>query len=89
MDALELQRYIASAFKNETVLKKSSRCVCYYCRSTYTPENISEWIEEDSSGVRTALCPECELDSVLGDAMQLDLSDDKIELVSKRAFNRS
>jgi hypothetical protein len=52
-------------------LKKSSICGCFYCCKTFKPETIKEWID----GKQTALCPICGIDSVLGDASGLKVTD--------------
>ncbi|MBR0689189.1 cytoplasmic protein [Bradyrhizobium manausense] len=51
-------------------IARSQLCGCFYCRTTFAPERIVEWVDEDS----TALCPECGIDSVLGGAsgVQID-----------------
>jgi hypothetical protein len=42
----------------------SSLCGCFYCFATFPPTDISEWIDDG----QTALCPKCEIDSVIGTA---------------------
>jgi hypothetical protein len=49
---------------NRAELDSSSVCGCFNCLSTFAPTDISEWVDEG----RTALCPECEVDSVIGSA---------------------
>lgn len=44
-------------------------CGCFYCRSTFEPGDIGEWVDavDDGDGLgQTALCPHCGVDSVLG-----------------------
>ncbi len=40
----------------------SEVCGCFYCRCTFTPVSIVEWVDHGS----TALCPRCGIDSVIG-----------------------
>jgi hypothetical protein len=42
----------------------SSLCGCFYCFATFLPSEISQWIDEG----QTALCPKCEIDTVIGTA---------------------
>jgi hypothetical protein len=42
----------------------SPLCGCFYCFATFPPTDISEWIDDG----QTALCPKCEIDSVIGTA---------------------
>ena len=47
---------------------KSEKCGCFYCEKVFPSTDIREWIDEDDGGIgQTALCPECGVDSVLGD----------------------
>lgn len=43
---------------------QSSICGCFYCLEIFAATEINEWIDEG----KTALCPRCEIDSVLGNA---------------------
>ncbi|PJR11509.1 cytoplasmic protein [Sinorhizobium sp. K101] len=45
-------------------IETSSLCGCFYCCSTFPPNEIDDWVDDD----RTALCPRCGIDSVIGDA---------------------
>jgi len=41
----------------------SKLCGCFYCKQTYPPSEICEWIN-DING-ETAICPKCGIDAVL------------------------
>ena len=45
-------------------IAKSTHCRCLYCLKVFEPKEISEWISNE----KTALCPYCSIDSVVGDA---------------------
>jgi hypothetical protein len=46
---------------------ESETCGCFYCLSIYPPSEITEWVDENQTGVgQTALCPKCGIDSVIG-----------------------
>lgn len=45
-------------------IEASSLCGCFYCCATFKPAEIEEWVDDD----RTALCPRCGIDSIIGDA---------------------
>jgi len=49
---------------NRAELEKSSSCGCFYCLAIFPPSEIYDWIDEG----RTALCPKCPVDSVIGSA---------------------
>jgi len=44
-------------------LENSSYCGCFHCLQVFNPKDIICWIDED----KTALCPLCGIDSVIGD----------------------
>ena len=45
-------------------IEASDRCGCFYCLSVFSPADITEWVDLDT----TALCPRCGIDSVIGSA---------------------
>ena len=46
----------------------SDTCGCFYCAAIFPPSRITDWCDEDDQHVgQTALCPECGIDSVIGD----------------------
>ncbi len=47
---------------------------CFYCMETFSPADISEWID-GPGGAATALCPKCGIDSVIGSASGLPARD--------------
>lgn len=56
---------------NETAIRKSKECGCFFCLKIFDPEEITNWIS-DKQG-RTALCPYCGIDSVLpGSSIRFD-----------------
>ena len=50
--------------RNKKELMHSKKCGCFYCLQTFEPEEIKLWIDDSE----TALCPFCQIDSVIGDA---------------------
>lgn len=58
-------------------IASSATCGCFYCCEKFRPDAIREWLDDDEQRVgRTALCPSCGIDSVLGDKAGFDLSED-------------
>lgn len=56
---------------NEEELWNSIMCGCFYCQKVFAPLEVKEWIDERKGtglNLRTAICPHCGIDSVLGDA---------------------
>jgi hypothetical protein len=66
MQSWNLKAAHAHCMANEAELLRSSICGCFDCVETFAPTAVTEWVD-DKNG-RTALCPKCGIDSVLGDA---------------------
>jgi len=48
--------------RNRSDLKKSDLCGCFYCLEVFPPNEIEDWTDDGD----TALCPKCDIDSVIG-----------------------
>ncbi|WP_054058134.1 MULTISPECIES: hypothetical protein [Pseudomonas] len=57
-------------------IEASDHCGCFYCLGVFSPSAITEWVDLD----RTALCPKCGIDSVIGSASRLPIT---LEFLSK------
>lgn len=49
---------------NREEITHSHTCGCFHCRKRFNPAEITDWIE----GEKTAVCPVCGVDSIIGDA---------------------
>lgn len=65
------------ASDNEIEILQSKTCSCFFCRQTYDARKVNDWIN-DERGV-TAICPECGMDAVIGDASGLSLDKDLLK----------
>lgn len=54
---------------NRSTLESSDVCGCYFCLRTFNVSEIEEWIDND----QTALCPNCDTDTLLSDITDTDL----------------
>ncbi|MEH7403877.1 cytoplasmic protein [Gottfriedia acidiceleris] len=52
----------SSHHRNE--LEKDKLCGCFYCLKIYSPSEIKEWCDNE----KTAICPYCGIDSVIGES---------------------
>jgi hypothetical protein len=66
---LEAAHKHSSCHKEEIL--KSNNCGCFFCLIILKPEQIAEWIDDE----KTALCPDCGVDSVIGDASGYPVED--------------
>ncbi|UVI39905.1 cytoplasmic protein [Qipengyuania spongiae] len=81
LDSKTIQAAHRLAAMNRTLLRESKECGCFHCESIFSPSSIEEWIEETQGSYSeapdpfTALCPDCGIDSVLGDACPYPVTD--------------
>lgn len=61
-------------------------CGCFYCKSIYSASEVKEWCDNDGRGDKTALCPKCGIDSVLGDTTFVELIPELLELMNMLFF---
>lgn len=52
-------------------IEASDRCGCFFCGAVFPASEILDWVD----GGQTALCPRCGIDSVLGDASDLPVTE--------------
>ncbi len=69
-----LKKAHEACFQNKRILEKSKKCACFCCNNIFLPEEIEKWCDDNN----TALCPYCQVDSVIGDAAGYPLSEDFI-----------
>ena len=67
---------------NSDELKNSEKCGCFYCLQIFTPEKITKLVD----GGKTALCPFCGVDSVIGDASGFPITKEFLSDVKKEWF---
>lgn len=60
-------------------IENSRTCACFDCGATFSPIDITLWIDDG----QTALCPHCGMDCVLGDADGYELTPQFLELMRK------
>jgi hypothetical protein len=59
---------------HEREILESEICGCFHCLRTFSPTEITEWIDEDSEQ-KTAICPHCGIDSVIGSKSSYPITD--------------
>ncbi len=53
-----------SSDHKEQILK-DEKCGCFFCLRIFNPNEIVDWIEDEKG---TAICPYCDIDSVIGES---------------------
>lgn len=59
------------ATSNKNEIAESYLCGCFFCCLSFPATNVTRFLATE----HTALCPECTIDSVIGDASGLPASD--------------
>jgi hypothetical protein len=60
----------------------SQTCGCFYCKETFGPAEIVEWVDDG----KTALCPRCGIDSVIGSESGFPLTQDFLSEMNRYWF---
>lgn len=80
---LELKDIHRLTMLNRKKIKKTHhRCGCFYCLNQYDSSAIIEWTDNK----RTALCPFCQIDSVLYENTKYPLTSSLLEQMEKFWF---
>ena len=66
-------------------LSKDSLCGCFYCLEIFSPQEIVEWVDSDTNG--TAICPHCEIDSIIGESSGYPITVDFLQQMHDFWFN--
>ena len=70
---------------NYDALKNDSLCGCFYCTSIFNPEEIEGWIISPD-GRKTAVCPRCGIDSVIGQSSGYPITEDFLNEMKNHWF---
>ncbi|MCX7104724.1 MAG: hypothetical protein NTU70_05545 [Methylococcales bacterium] len=79
-----LKAVYSNSIRNEESILKSNLCGCFHCISIFPVADIKEMtVEKD--GCKTAVCPICGIDAVLGDA-SVEITAELIESMNEYYF---
>lgn len=88
MEKWKLEKYADKAYShsicNKDELMKKQKCGCFYCLKIFNPKEIKEWIEDKCGD--TALCPNCDIDSVIAESDEYELCEELLEFMNKKWF---
>ena len=80
----ELNVFYTYSIRNEESILKSDFCGCFHCISIFPAIDIKETVVE-KDGFKTAICPICGIDSVLGDA-SVEITAEILEAMNEYYF---
>ena len=80
----------AHSSRHREEILRSALCGCFYCRKTFAPAEIEDWVDWVADERATALCPRCGIDSVIGDASGYPITEfEFLERMHVHWFNTS
>lgn len=69
-------------FHKPHIKQNNHRCGCFYCLEIFDSSKIKEWTDNQT----TALCPECQIDSVIYDSEKYPLTETLLLQMQKKYF---
>jgi hypothetical protein len=81
-----LKAVYSHSIRNEESIRKSNLCGCFHCISIFPVADIklSQMVVE-KDGVKTAICPICGIDSVIGNA-SVEITAELLEAMNEYYF---
>jgi hypothetical protein len=64
----------------------SEVCGCFYCLAIFSPSEIKEWVDTKDGIGQTALCPKCDIDSVIGSNSGYPIEPEFLDRMQKHWF---
>ena len=80
----ELKAIYSHSIRNEESILKSNLCGCFHCISIFPATDIKETVVE-KDGFKTAICPICGIDAVLGDA-SVEITTELLDALNKHYY---
>ncbi len=72
---------------NQATLEKSSLAGCCYCKKIFSALSVEDWIDDRNQ--KTALCPTCSIDAVIGDASGVEITPEFLNAMHEMWFGRT
>ena len=67
---------------NRTEIEKDNTCGCFFCLKIFNPKEIEKWCDKG----QTAICPYCDIDSVIGESSGFPITNEFLEKMKKHFF---
>ena len=80
------KEYAKHSRDNELEILQSHECGCYFCRHMFSARDVSDWVEENQHVM--ALCPECGMDTVIGDSSGVPLSKEMLKEMNEFFYGK-
>ena len=73
-------------FKSRKEIEQSVLCGCFKCLAIFSPSKIDDWWDEVDGIPQTPVCPECGIDSVIGDKSGYPITQEFLKKMKKHFF---
>ncbi len=78
----QLEHAHAHCTHNEAEVQASQKAGCFYCLAVFPAATVTRFLQME----RTALCPECMIDAVIGNASGLPITPDFLQRMHEYWF---
>ena len=82
MNNIIIEKTHRHSLRNRAEIEKSSRCGCFSCIEIFDASEILAWIDQG----KTAVCPYCGVDAVIGDASGVKLHKELLKHMYEKYF---
>lgn len=72
---------------NENEILASDYCGCFFCEKIFEPKEIKIFMKEKNNDIKTALCPYCNIDSVIGSQSKFDINPELLKEMHNYFFD--
>jgi len=84
MNRKEYEKASRHSMNNREALENDKQCGCYHCIAIFSPQEVIEWTDEGE----TALCPHCEVDSIIGESSGYPITGEFLQSMDNFAFGK-
>lgn len=85
-----LDDYIAAhrhSIRHHDEVLASKLCGCFFCCRVFSPPEIEEWVDDgETSSQKTAICPYCGIDAVIGSASGFPVASELLQRMNRHWF---
>lgn len=84
MDKITSREFHKHTFQNREEIERSTMCGCASCGTIFPAKDVVDYFSDTAGD--TAVCPECAIDAVIGDACGLPVNEQVMRQLNKAWF---
>jgi hypothetical protein len=81
----QLNAALKHSVNNEDEVKASDQAGCFHCLEIFDATDIEDWVEDEKG--TSAVCPHCDVESVIGDAAGVPLTEEFLDQLRQLQFS--